>query len=185
MADLAVAGLEVVTGDRGAAAQMRAGGFVVMSFGGRAEILGFLLHELQGLRCVSPAIARQHHLGEHAAAPVPEATPVVRIAVVARVVLFVLPRDRLFSVDVRAILDLLLGDSDVQLPSLPIYLANSDRRYQYFFALEPTAGFNHQITHDPSRIVHVNILYMPDCAVDGSNGVGMQIREGSQHDFAP
>ena len=95
----------------------------------------------------------------------PVALPVIRPAVIAVILLFILPRHRLVRLNRRTVLNLFPGQIHAQDFSGVMQAAKGMGREQHLPPRQPVARVRDHITHRPVLIVKIKILHMADFAI--------------------
>lgn len=158
-----VARLQEVTRDGLGAAQMRVGGF-----GRRPRRRG---------GCGRKGFRGQFQNGKTAQAPQAVALPVVRPAVVAVILFFILSRHRFVRVDGRAVLDLVAGQVDEEGFAGVMKFAKGVGREQHFTPRQPGTGVGDQVAHHPVLVVEIEVLHVADFAIRGSEFIAVELFE--------
>src|ERR1022692_2230045 len=142
MADFTISRFHVITSDGFRAAQMRIRG------------LGLdLACCFCGGGCWNSQIRRVEHW-----APQIGTTPIIGISVIQVVFGFMLAGDRQMRVDVRAILNLLFRQRNIQPLGLPVRMEYGHWRDQHLPSAKPTTGFYREVADSPRLIVEIELI---------------------------
>ena len=184
MPDLAVDGLDVVTDDRLAIAQVR----IVLAMPGlpglgERRLLALAFGAVDAVDAVDAVAGKTgpQRVRIEALAPQAPAAPVNRVAVVAQVVALLLARHRPIGVDARAVADLCLGDGHRQRAAGPVGLVDGDRRDQHLAAVPPGPRLDHQVADGPGIVVEVEVLDLSNRTIGGCDAEVFQVFQAAQH----
>ena len=168
MADLAVAGVNVVAGHLGQAAQ------VLVALGGIAKA------------CIDAAVAaelRRRHRHGYGVAAVISAVPERVDAVIPVQAVFHLLRNGLVRPDQGALLDLVARQLHEQRARRHIGAVDGVRVDEKFPAGQPCARIDHEPAQFPGQVIEQEIAHRADLAIGGFDGEPLERQSLQQHGF--